>query len=158
MCQAFIVCLLWAKHSARHWTFSALKELLALMLITFRPFPGGGPPLHLDWEFSGNCSLFVILAPVIYKELYFCKVLLHPLSHFIGTAPIQGKAGRRYYSIWKMGTLRPRKMKWTVQGHLDDMTWLPARSLTEFRSFDSQGEWPIHKTLPHTMQTRVIKS
>lgn len=69
MCQIFIVCLLCAKHSARYWTFSVPKELLALMLVTFRPFPGGGPPLHFGRELSGVCRLFVILVPVIYKGL-----------------------------------------------------------------------------------------
>lgn len=56
-CQAFTVYLLWAQHSARHWICSALKEFLALMLITFRPFPEGGGPVSVLrlgalWELS----------------------------------------------------------------------------------------------------------
>lgn len=64
MCQAFIVCLLCAKHSAKHWTFSALEELLAANPLQALPWGR-----HLDGELSENCLLFVMLLSVINKEL-----------------------------------------------------------------------------------------
>lgn len=45
----------------------------------------GGPLLHSDWELLGTVS------SLFYPGTFIYKVLLHPLSHFICTTPLQGR-------------------------------------------------------------------
>ena len=95
LCARHLLCVYYAPSTLLS-TGHSVPSRSFLLLIPFRPFPGGGTQMgsSLKTVSSLSCSRLSLT-----KNFYFCKVLLHPLSHFIRRAPIQGKVERDYYSI-----------------------------------------------------------
>lgn len=108
---------------------------------------------HLDRELSENCLLFVILTPVINKELLlfqgaFC------IHYLILSAEHPYKVRlKEIIVVFERGGHRG-------PGRLSDLfrvTWLlwpgwqPGHQ--QYSGPLTPGKWPMHETLPHNMQT-----
>lgn len=79
MCQAFIVLLLCAKRSAKCWTFQGPRGASCAAANPLQVLPWGRP---LGGELSENCLLFVILTPVINRELLLLQGALASIISF----------------------------------------------------------------------------